>query len=82
LPADSGSTEEDIRYWLRARRESTQYLTNGRQHALDLINGHNIGLASNAEKTIEVEPAIEMDELSEALDNLPRSRRAPSSGRR
>jgi uncharacterized caspase-like protein len=44
LPAYSESPTEEIRDWLRARRESTQYLTNGRQHALDLINGHKIQL--------------------------------------
>jgi hypothetical protein len=68
-------TAEEIRQFRRAQRETTQYLTNGRQHALDVINGHSVSLASSTGKRIEIEPKMELDELREALDNLPRSRR-------
>jgi hypothetical protein len=84
-PPSDASTEEHRRWmdegyphWSAARRETTQYLTNGRQHALDLINGHAIGLASNAGRSVDVADwpeKIELDKLVVALDHLPRSGR-------
>jgi hypothetical protein len=86
MPPSGSSTEEEHRRWMdeeyphwrAARRETTQYLTNGRQHALDLINGHAIGLASNAGRSVDVADwpeKIELDKLVVALDHLPRSGR-------
>ncbi len=79
LPPASGWTEEEYRQFSRAQRETTQYLTNGRQHALDVINGHFIALAGNPNRAIEtndVEPPMGLEELHMALDNLQRSRRS------
>lgn len=76
LPPTNGWTEEEYGQYSRAQRETTQNLRNGRQHALDVINGHHSGLASNASKGIEiinVEPPMGLDELREALDHIPRS---------
>jgi hypothetical protein len=78
LPPDNGWTAEEYRHWRAAQRETTQYLTSGQQHALDVINGHNIRLIGSRSKHIELTDMgeeLEVDRLREALDNLPRARR-------
>lgn len=72
---DPGWTAHDLTEYRRAERESTQYLTNGRQHALDLVNGHFVCIARNSEKGIEVEERMQLQELQEARDGLPQVRR-------
>jgi hypothetical protein len=82
MPPPSGWTPEEYRRWRAAQRETTQYLTNGQQHALDVINGHNISLVGSPKSVelTEMDEELELDRLREALDNLPRLGR-PMSGR-
>lgn len=60
-------------------RESTQFLTNGRQHALDLINGHFVSAIGNRQAGLELgDQERPLADLVTALDELPR--RTPRVG--
>jgi hypothetical protein len=75
FPPPEGWSEEEVREVRRARRESTQYLTNGQQHAVDLPNGHLARLLGSG-KGVEIGSQT-LDELLEALDELGKRRRRP-----
>jgi hypothetical protein len=77
FPPPEGWSEAQVREVRRAHRESTQYLTNGRQHAVDLLNGHFASLLGNPSKGVEIERQMTLDELLEALDELSKRRRRP-----
>ena len=64
-------TDREIKEVLKAMRESTQYLTNGAQHALDMINGHHVGIKGKGGGIELLDQAWTLDELTEALDALP-----------
>jgi hypothetical protein len=68
-------TAEEFKEANASQRETTQYLTNGQQHSLDIINGHSISLRGSAAKFVEVLDTETLDELVEAVDSLPRRRR-------
>lgn len=80
-PGQGDWSERDYREWSRAQRETTQYLTNGQQHSLDVMNGHHVTLrgASGRSMGVEVDPeaGMQLDELRDALDNLSARRRRP-----
>lgn len=75
-PGDGDWSERDYRDWARAQRETTQYLTNGRQHSLDVINGHAVTLRGARREVVDVPPGgMQLEELRDALDNLGSRRR-------
>jgi hypothetical protein len=78
FPPPEGWSEAEIREVRRAWRETTQWLTNGRQHALDLVNGHFVCLLGSRRKGVEIGPQA-LDELLEALDELGKRRRRPAT---
>lgn len=65
---------DEVREVRASNRETTQYLTNGQQHALDVINGHAISLVGGT-PLVEVPANITLDELVEAVDSLPKRKR-------
>lgn len=67
-------TAEEIREMMAAQKETPQYLTNGAQHSLDVINGHAIS-ASKGGGFVEATDVETLEELIEAVDALPRRRR-------
>lgn len=69
-------TEEEIRVASRANRETPHYLTNGRQHALDLINGHAVHVVGgHRDASLELFGRDwSLEELAAALDGLPKRR--------
>lgn len=72
-PPEQGDwSDSDYRAWSRAQRETTQYLTNGQQHSLDVINGHSVTVRGANREPVEVDPkaGMQLDELRDALDNL------------
>ncbi len=68
-------SQVDYREYVRAQRETTQYLTGGRQHALDVVNGHHVSIAKGRDRFLELEDGMRLDQLGEALDNLAARRR-------
>jgi hypothetical protein len=73
-------TDDHIRQIRKTLRESTQYLTNGSQHALDLINGHYVSVTGMSNAGIELlDRTWTLDELAAALDALPGRRPRGSS---
>jgi hypothetical protein len=65
-------TAGDFREVRKTLRESTQYLTNGAQHALDMVNGHHVGVLGKSNAGIELlDRDWSLDELAAALDALP-----------
>jgi hypothetical protein len=79
LPPRQGWSEVEVRAVRQTWRESTQYLTNGRQHAVDVVNGHFASLRSNHSKGVDIDPKTPqtLDELLKALDELGKRRRRP-----
>lgn len=75
---DSLSASE-IRELKAANRETTSYLTNGKQHSLDVINGHGISLRGRR-ATVELLDLREgnLEELVDAVTALPTRRKTPS----
>lgn len=68
-------SEEELRGLRRIDRETVHYLTNGRQHALDLINGHAISVLGSRHGYLELgDSEWSLNELVDALDGLPRQR--------
>jgi hypothetical protein len=65
---------EEVREVGASNRETTQYLTNGQQHALDVINGHTISVRGGT-SFVEVSDTTTLDELVEAVDSLPKRKR-------
>jgi hypothetical protein len=66
-------TGDELREVRKTLRESTQWLTNGEQHAVDMINGHSIslfGTQSGGRPPIKVLGIASLDELTEAVDSL------------
>lgn len=65
----------------RANRETVHYLTNGRQHAFDMINGHAVSVMGRARSGIELAyhnwSLEELVEAFEALGKSPRRRPPP-----
>lgn len=73
-------TAAEIKLLHRVGRESPHYLTNGRQHALDLINGHFVSVVDKPHAGLELgDQKWPLAELITALDELPRRR--PPVGR-
>jgi uncharacterized caspase-like protein len=59
-------TAKDIKALRKAEKETTQFLTNGAQHALNMINGHHVSVVG-----LESRPALELeDQTSWSLDQL------------
>lgn len=72
-------TPAEIKLVQQTNRESTQFLTNGRQHALDLINGHFVSVIGNRQPGLELgDQEWPLADLVTALDELPR--RTPRLG--
>ncbi len=71
-------SQEELQEANRANRETPHYLTNGRQHALDFINGHAVSvLGGHRDAYLELgDREWSLDELAAALDELPRRRNA------
>ncbi len=68
-------TDKEIKEIRKTQRESTQYLTNGSQHALDMVNGHYLSVIGLPSAGIELlGQAWTLDELATALDALPSRR--------
>jgi len=68
-------TDRELKEIRKTVRESTQYLTNGAQHALDMINGHYVSVMGLPGAGIELlDQTWTLDELAAALDALPRRR--------
>lgn len=66
-------TLEEFRLANKTVRESTHYLTNGAQHALEMVNGHYVTITGISNKGIELlDHSWTLDELAAALDALPR----------
>lgn len=65
---------EEVREVKTSIRETTQYLTNGEQHALEVINGHAISVRGCG-ASVEACDTTTLDELVEAVDLLPTRRR-------
>lgn len=76
-PGRDDWSEREHREWRRAQRETAQYLTNGQQHSLDVINGHHVALRGAGGRFMDVDPdaAMQLDELRDALDSLKARRR-------
>lgn len=68
-------TESDIRELKRSLRETTQWLTNGEQHAFEVINGHAISLPGGR-ASVEVLGMTSLEQLIEAVESLSPRRRA------
>jgi|SRR3569833_1337580 len=74
--SDHQPSEQDLRMLRRLDRETVHYLTNGRQHGLDLINGHAISIMGSSHGDLELgDSEWCLNELVDALDGLPRQRR-------
>ncbi|WP_088281432.1 caspase family protein [Kineosporia sp. A_224] len=71
-------TEQKLRQVKKAIRETPHFLTSGKQHALDLINGHAISvMGGHQDATLElVGRDWTLDELVAALDELPKRRQS------
>jgi hypothetical protein len=67
-------TAEEFKEVKASVRETTEYLTNGKQHSLDIINGHAISQRGSANRSVEVLDNETLDELVEAVNSLPRRR--------
>ena len=67
-------TAEELKEIRASQRETTHYLTNGKQHSLDIINGHAISLRGS-DKSVEVLDNKTIEELVEAVDSLPMRKR-------
>jgi hypothetical protein len=68
-------TERQVRELKKSFRETTQWLTSGEQHALDVINGHAMHLLGGG-PSVEVLAIASLDELVEAVESLhPQKRR-------
>jgi hypothetical protein len=65
---------DEVREVRAGNRETTQCLTNGQQHALEVLNGHAISLVGGT-PFVEVPASITLDELIEAVDSLPKQKR-------
>lgn len=65
-------TDHEIKQVRKTLRESTQYLTNGKQHSLDMINGHYVRVPGMSNVGIELMDRVwTLDELAATLDALP-----------
>lgn len=73
-------SEEELRQANRADRETPHYLTNGRQQALDFINGHAVSvLGGHRDAYLELgDREWSLDALAAAFDELPRRRERPN----
>lgn len=69
-------TPEESKEVMASIRETTQYLTNGKQHSLSLINGHDMSLrGGHPDRHVKVLDVKTLDELVEAVDSLASRRR-------
>lgn len=65
-------TDREIKRIRKTLQESTQFLTNGAQHALNMANGHSISIRGKSGSGIELlDQTWTLDELAAALDALP-----------
>lgn len=65
-------TAAEIKLVQQTNHESTQFLTNGGQHALHLINGHFIGVIDKSQAGLELgDREWPLADLVTALDELP-----------
>lgn len=67
-------TAEEFKELKASNRETTEYLTNGKQHSLDIINGHAISQRGSTKRSVEVLDIETLDELVQAVTSLPRRR--------
>jgi len=70
--SDHKPSEEDICGLRTIDRETVHYLTNGRQHPLDVINGHAISILGGRGDLELGDSEWSLHDLVDALDGLPR----------
>lgn len=76
---DREPTVEEIKQMQRVNRESIHFLTNGRQHGLDLVNGHFVSVIGKRGTALEFgDRRWPLEELVGALNDLPGTRAGPA----